>query len=366
MKPVKDKIFFSYATVAPMSEVAYKAAQAYLDEFYTVGPPEVLYKYDNLYQELSVEAAKLINCEPTEVTYIKNTTEGVIIASESLPLVWGDEILVMGNEYPANLLPWFKKRKEGIQVTVIAGSDNRGAYNRLLAAISPQTKAIAISVAQYYDGFMADLGQLSVLCREKDIFLVVDAAQALGVRAIDVRATPVDFLSCGSQKYLQAGPGLGIMYVNKNVLGRLRDYKVGIRSMQSFDEKSYVLKDSAERFQEGTQNLAGIAALHAAIAHINSVGIDVISQRGMDLLAQIKDCLHRNSIDFIDHGNQQSNIVSMRVPDPKALFDYLKDEHNIYIRPTKDVARISFTYESQMEDVELVAKLTRQWLATLQ
>jgi hypothetical protein len=62
MKSMKDKIFFSYATVAPMSEIAYKATQAFLDEFYTAGPPEVLYKYDNLSEELSKEAARLINC----------------------------------------------------------------------------------------------------------------------------------------------------------------------------------------------------------------------------------------------------------------------------------------------------------------
>src|SRR6476646_4734824 len=169
MKQASNKIFFNYATVAPMSAAAYDASKAFLEEFYVVGPPEVLYKYDPQPEAVATEAAKLLNCSAEEITVIKNTSEGISIASEALPLDTGDEILVLANEYPANFLPWLKKKKDGLNVTVIPGTDNPKAFQDLLNAVSVRTKAVAISYAQYYDGYIGDMCQLSQICREKGI-----------------------------------------------------------------------------------------------------------------------------------------------------------------------------------------------------
>lgn len=356
-----DKVFFNYATVSPMCEPAYTACRAFLDEFYTVGPPEALYKYDPMADDLAAEAAKLLGCSPEEVTYIKNTTEGVFLASETLPLDTGDEVLVLGNEYPANLLPWLKKKKDGIDVKIIKGTDNEQAFKELLATISPMTKAVSISTTQYYDGYMLDLDLLSRTCRENNTYLVVDAVQTVGNRKLDLTKTPVDILVCGGQKYLRAGTGIGFMYVNKRIMPQLRDIKVGIRSMQGFDEDSYTLKDTAARFQDGTQNLPGIVALLASLKSINEMGIETIEAKNLQLLADIKACLANHNIPFIDHGDHQGNIVSMKVSDPKVLFMYLKDRH-AYIKPIHDIARLSFVHDINIADVEKLASLIDAWM----
>jgi cysteine desulfurase / selenocysteine lyase len=357
----KDKLFFSYATVAPMCDASYEAVKKYLDDFYQIGPPEVLAIYDPMYKDLSQEAAHLLNCGPEEIVYIKNTSEGVIIASEALPLDKGDEVLVMGNEYPANLLPWLKKRRNGVDVKVISGRDNVKAFRELVDSIGPRTKAIAISSTQCYDGFTADLALLSRLCQDNDIFLVVDAVQTVGIRKIDLQKTPVDFLICGGQKYLQSGPGIGMMYVSNRVIPHLRDTKVGIRSMQRFNESDYVLRENAERFLDGTHNLAGIVAMIAALKRINKIGIEEIERRNLALLEQIKGCFKRHDIPFIDHGTQQGNIVALTVADPTGLMEYLKTQ-GAYIKTMKDVVRVSFVHETRMDDVEVLATLIRQWL----
>jgi selenocysteine lyase/cysteine desulfurase len=96
--PISEKILFNYATVAPMSRAAYEAARTFMADFYLYGPPEVLYQYDTLADDMATEAARLVNCAAEEITYLKNTTEGIIMASEALPLQRGDEVLVLGNE----------------------------------------------------------------------------------------------------------------------------------------------------------------------------------------------------------------------------------------------------------------------------
>lgn len=361
LTPLSEKILFNYATVAPMSRAAYEAARTFMADFYLYGPPEVLYQYDTLADDMATEAARLLHCSAEEVTYLKNTTEGIMMASEALPLQRGDEVLVLGNEYPANLLPWLRKRQDGVTVKVITGRDNEGAFLRLLESIGPQTRAISISSAQQYDGFMPALGLLSDVCHGRGIFLIVDAVQHLGARRIDLAKTPVDILVCGGQKYLRAGMGIGFMYVNRNVMPFLRDSKAGIRSVERFDENSYVLKSTAARFQDGTQNVSGLAALHAALRETNAVGMDAIEQKNLELLAGIKAVLHEHNLDFIDHGTQQSNIVSIRTPDPAGLCGFLT-ERGIYLKPIQDVARISFIHESRLEDVAVLARLTREFL----
>lgn len=358
---VGDKKFFSYATVATMGGPAYEAVKTFLEDFYRIGPPEVLYTYDPLSESLAAEAAQLIHCNPDEVTYIKNTTEGINLISDALPLAAGDEVLVQGSEYPANLLPWLRKRQDGITVTVVQSTHSTASFQQLLSHIGPHTKAVAISSAQYYDGYMADIQELSARCRERDIFLIIDAVQTAGIRDIDVERISVDFLVSGGQKYIRAGVGCGFLYVRSAIMDRLRHVKVGIRSMERFDDQTYTLKKGAARFQDGTQNLYGIVALHAALKHINDTGIQVIEEQSLRVLETLKTILKQYDIPFIDHGVQQSNIISLTIPEPLELVEFLK-QHAIYIKYIKDVARISFVHDTPLEDIEELARRTHQWL----
>jgi selenocysteine lyase/cysteine desulfurase len=219
-----------------------------------------------------------------------------------------------------------------------------------------------MSSAQRYDGFMPDLALLSGICRSRGIFLVIDAVQHIAVRTIDVARTPVDILVCGGQKYLRAGMGIGFMYVSQSVIPALRDSRVGIRSVKHFDEDSYVLKNTAARFQDGTQNITGLVALRAALREINAVGMDVIERKNLEILEGIKAILREHELDFVDHGMSQSNIVSMRTPDPAALVNFLMDR-NVYIKAIDDVTRVSFIHKSKLEDIEVLAGHIREFLA---
>lgn len=357
---MNKRIFFGHGTVGLMGKEAHAAALTFLNEYFTIGPPDVLSRYEPYPNKLRDEVAHMLHCDSREITYIKNTTEGINIATEALPLQVGDEVLVLGNEYPAGILPWLKKRKDGIDVQIISGLDNEKAFEELMQRISAKTRAISISWAQYYDGYMSDLDRLSSVCRKFGIFLVVDAVQAVGVRELSLQKTPVDILVCGGQKYLGSIMGIGFMYVNTKIMRSLKDTKVGIRSMKRFHENSYELKDGAERFEDGTQNLLGIVALHAAIKQINAIGVPVIEEKSLALLAAFKMLLRKNGIPFIDH-KRQSNIISLRIDHAEEFCTYLR-ESNIIIKPIKDVARISFVHTSTLADFTVLVAQTREWL----
>jgi len=81
----------------------------------------------------------------------------------------------------------------------------------------------------------------------------------------------------------------------------------------------------------------------------------------LELLRDIKVCLMKYNIPFVNHGKQQGNIIAMPVSDPMALFEHLK-ANNIYIKPIKDVARLSFIHETTLNDIETAAKHISKWI----
>jgi len=343
------KLFFSYMGVSPLCEASRRALARFLDDYVKLGPPEVIERYQGYVRKLSEEVAVLLHCDPDEVIYVKNTGEGLIMASEALPLGKRDEVLVLGNEYPANLMPWLKLKKDGVRVQVIPGMDNHGGFLELLWRIGPKTKAVAIAWGQHFDGYLPNLALLSRRCGKYGACLVVDGVQGVGARAIDLGKTPVDFLISGGQKYLGSIVGSGFMYVNRRTMGKLKDSHVGIRSVEQFDEHGYILRKTAARFQDGTENLLGIVSLHAAVKAVNRIGIKEIEKKNLALLASLKTMLRENDIPFIDHP-RQTNVVALTVHDPVSLATRLRTQ-NIYTRPVKGVERISFTHTTRERDL---------------
>jgi len=265
----------------------------------------------------------------------------------------------MANEYPANLLPWLKKRRDGIIVKLIDAKDNRHAFYKLLENITTKTRVVSISWGQYYDGFFADLELLSKVCKENNAFLVVDGVHGVGSRKIDLQKVNIDILSCGGQKEIGAVVGIGFIYVNKNTLGKLLDFKIGIRSVTNFDKSGYELKKDATRFYDGTQNILGIVSLYAALKDINDTGIGVIEKKNINLLNEYKTILRDNNIVFIDYKNQ-ADILSLKVPKPEALTAFLR-EKNIYVKTVKNALRISFSHHCNVEDFLVLVKHIRTW-----
>jgi cysteine desulfurase/selenocysteine lyase len=344
-----------------MRKPVYEATSRFHNDFFEVGPPEMLLTYEPYAEKFAEEAAKLIHASKDEITYIKNTTEGMFLASEALPLGPGDEVVVWGNSYPVTYLPWFKKREDGLVVKVMSGEDNAFIVEALIDAMSEKTKAVTIAWAQHLDGFLPDLKKLGDACRARGAYLVVDAVQGIGVRDINVSELPIDILVCGGQKYLRTGGGLGLMYVRKEIIPTLKHIKIGMRSMERFDTESYTIRNTARRFEDGTMNLAGIVALHAALLDINEKGIQTIEEEGRAFLKEAKAILVAHGIPFIDHKKAQSNIIALMVNDPVALNDFLR-ARSIYVKPFKGIVRVSFLHDSKIEEFSEIVEAVSEWL----
>ena len=107
-------------------------------------------------------------------------------------------MLVIESDYPATVLPWQRLARSGVHIRPLRPAGGQLTADELAAAIGPRTRVVAVTWVDSFTGCTLDLQALGSGCRQAGTFLVVNASQALGVRAISVRSAPVDaVVSCG-------------------------------------------------------------------------------------------------------------------------------------------------------------------------
>ncbi|HEX5385584.1 MAG TPA: aminotransferase class V-fold PLP-dependent enzyme [Gemmatimonadales bacterium] len=229
-------------------------------------------------------AARLINAEPDEIALATNTSYGLNLAARALPLGPGDIVLASDREFPANVYPWMALRDRGVAFelapTTAEGWPDEDA---LVARIAdPRVRVLAVSLTQFANGYTVDLARLSAAARETETFLVVDAIQGVGQLPVDVRAMPVDVLSCGAQKWLLSPWGSGFVYVRRELIAALPPADVGWLAFEGTDDFTRLtgydtrLRANARRYELVTLPFQDFAGMNASLGLLLELGIDEI------------------------------------------------------------------------------------------
>ena len=159
--------------------------------------------------------ACLIGSTPETIAYTRNVTDGIATFAASLDWRPGDSVVLCEElEHPANIYPWYGvSRKFGIRVKNVPQSGGAIAISRILEAIDPSCRVVAVSSVSFAPGFRFPVAELAAECRKRGVLLVVDAAQSIGVSEIDVADWDVDALAMSTQKGLMSLYGMGFLYV---------------------------------------------------------------------------------------------------------------------------------------------------------
>ena len=160
----------------------------------------------------------------------------------------------------------------------------------IAAAMDERTRALTISHVEFASGFRNNLAALGDLCRERDIWFVVDAIQSLGVVEVDVKSCNVDILAADGHKWLLAPEGAAIFYCADEKREQLINTNVGWASVvnpRDFLNYDLTQKPDATRFEEGSYNSVGLYGLKAAIDLLHAIGIPAIKAQVLELTAHL-------------------------------------------------------------------------------
>ncbi|MDQ7821183.1 MAG: aminotransferase class V-fold PLP-dependent enzyme [Candidatus Eremiobacteraeota bacterium] len=303
-----------------------------------------------------LQIAQLIGAPPDLVALVKNTSEGLNILAESLPLKAGDRVLLFEREFPANIYPFLNLKRRGIEIDFAREKGNCFTIEEVERALTPRTRLLSVSHVEFLTGFRHDLAAMGRLLRERGIVFCVDAIQSAGAVPINVEKMHIDFISCGGQKWLMGPMGTGFIYMSAPLLEGLDPVFAGWLAVEnSWDFFGYQLKwlPSARRYEGGTQNFIGALGLLRSVELLNSVGEELREKRILENTGRLISGLKERGIEVItpEELHRRAGIVTFRVEKPEHIFQELT-KHKVYIALREGLLRVSPHFYNTLEEMD--------------
>ena len=254
----------SAATMQRPNQVIEREAEYYKTR--NANPLRGLYKLSEqstkVLNQTRVKVAEYIGADPDEVVFIKNATEGINLIANGAREVIGekDKILVSLDSHHSNILPFTERYGEQVVVT----EDILGEFKRDKETV----KLVALTGLSNVSGEEQD--KLIRELRESGYngAILVDAAQLVAHRRIDVKKMDVDFLVFSGHK-MGAPMGVGILYIRREWMGKIAPLNYGGEMVEGVEYQNGAIKSEfafgSQKFEGGTINMGGVAGLSAAI-----------------------------------------------------------------------------------------------------
>ena len=232
------------------------------------------------------------------------------------------------------LRPLYRLREQGAEVSFVEVDDTgRLRYEQFEKSLRPNTRLVVVTHASNVTGNLTDLAFVSAFAKKHGLTLVVDAAQTVGARPIDVRALGVDVLCFTGHKALLGPQGTGGLYVRPGLT--MAPLVVGGSGIHSFDETHPSQMPTA--LEAGTLNVPGLAGLGAGVEWILSQGVEALHEKETALTRLFYEkIVHAPDVKIYGRFDEtdRAPIVSLNFGDEDAAraADILWEDYGICVR----------------------------------
>jgi len=311
------------------------------------GDYDISFKVDMEYENTRDLVREFIHAEfKEEIVFTSGTTESLnYIATGffSHMIEPGDEILITQSEHASNVLPWFElANRYGAVIKYIPLDEHHYVtLENVKKSVTKNTKIIALAHITNVIGDVRPIKEITKFAHKNNIFVVVDGAQSVPHKKVDVMDLDIDFLTFSAHK--MCGPtGVGVLYGKKELLEALIPVKLGGGMNESFDSVDQVYyNELPARLEAGTPNISGVIAFGEALRYLMNIGMDKIEEQETKLRKYLID--HLIKIPHLDIVNIESDsaIVAFNVD---GIFSqdvaYYLNKYNVCVRAGNHCAKI--------------------------
>jgi len=230
-----------------------------------------------------------LNAEKTEeIVFTKGATEAINLVAYSYArkfLKKGDEIVISEMEHHSNIVPWQILRDTlGITLKIAPiNDDGELIFEEFEKLLTPKTKLVGMVYISNSLGTINPVKKVIDAAHHAGAAVLIDGAQAVCHRRVDVRELDCDFFVFSGHKI--CGPtGIGVLYAKEHLLETMDPYQGGgdMIANVTFEKTTYNVLP--HRFEAGTPHIAGVIGLGAALDYITSVGLKNIAAYEKELL----------------------------------------------------------------------------------
>ena len=301
---------------------------------------------DEKYEEVRAKIKKFINAsEKSEIVFTSGATDGlnrIVFGYFQKKLVKDDEVLITESEHASNVLPWFILAKtNGIKVKYITlDENNEVTLENVKKSITNKTKVISLAYVTNVIGDIRPMRDICELAHQNNILVVGDGSQSLSHIKTDVIIDDIDFLVASAHKMY--GPtGVGFLYGKFNLLNEMNPISYGGGMNAMYLNDGYLeLREVPTCFEAGTQNIAGVIGMGAAIDYLSNIGLTKIIKYEHELRTYLIDRLKELDNVIIYNEQNISSTVAFNIKDifSQDVSVYL-DKYNICIRSGNHCAK---------------------------
>ncbi len=343
------------------------------------GDYDISLKVDAMYENTRKLVKDFINAKTSkQIVFTNNTTDSlnkIVFGYFRHNLTFGDEVLLTYSEHASNILPWFELKDEiGIKVNYIKLDENhKVTMENVKNAITSKTKVISIAHITNVVGDVRPIKEIIEYAHKLSIKVVIDGAQSVPHRLIDVQELDMDFLAFSAHK--MCGPtGVGVLYVKEDLLNSIKPiiFGGGMNSYFEYDgNKEY--KEMPYLLEAGTPNIGGVIAFGSVINYLNKIGINNIEKQEKKLKDYALTKLKEVDNIIIYNDECDSGIITFNMKDIFAqdLAIYL-NKYNICVRAgnhcakilknelgIKNTCRISFYFYNTKEEIDKLVEILK-------
>lgn len=223
-----------------------------------------------------------------EIIFTRGTTESINLVAASYGgtfLKDGDEVILSVMEHHSNIVPWqLLRRRADIKIRVIPikddGSLDMDVYRSLF---NERTRFVSVCHASNVLGTVNPVKEIIAEAHSHGVPVLIDGAQAAPHLKIDVQDIDADFYAFSAHKMY--GPaGVGVLYGRRELLEKMPPYQGGGEMIESVSFEKTTFAELPYKFEAGTPDFIGIAALHQAIDYMERIGINAIVEHEHKLL----------------------------------------------------------------------------------
>ncbi len=225
--------------------------------------------------------------DSAEVIFTRGTTESINLVASSYGALMneGDEIVLTVMEHHSNIVPWqLLAERRGLKIRVV-GMDDRGVLDldAFRSMLNERTRIVAVTHVSNVLGTVNPVAEMIAEAHKAGAAVLVDGAQAIAHTKVDVKALDADFYAFSSHKMY--GPcGIGVLYGRRELLEKMPPYQGGGEMIKTVSFGGTVFADLPFKFEAGTPDFVGIAALAKAVEWLEATGVERIAAHEEQLL----------------------------------------------------------------------------------
>ena len=317
--------------------------------------------------------ADFIGAAPDEIALLGPTSLGLSLFANGLAWQAGDEVICYHGDYPANVYPWLELRRRGVTVRYLEPAEPGAITPALVAAaLTPRTRLVALASAHFFTGYRIDVDAIGRLLHARGVLFSLDAIQTLGAFPLSVEH--VDFLSADAHKWMLGPLAIGIVYVKRKHFDLVRPTLLGAWNVVS---PNFITQDdiefvpTAQRYEPGVLNAAGIYGMKAALELLAGHGLETVAARLLELKAHLVAQLEPLGFQILGptSGPAASSITTFRhaTASSTALFSALEEAHVVaslrHDREGRDFLRFSphlYNTEGELDTAVDVLRAARR------